>query len=37
MFPIWDDVPTKKFPLITVALIVLNSIVYLYQVSLGER
>ncbi|MGB6606542.1 MAG: rhomboid family intramembrane serine protease [Atribacterota bacterium] len=37
MFPIYDDVPTKKFPLITVALIVLNSIVYLYQVSLGER
>ncbi len=37
MFPIYDDVPTKKFPLITVALIVLNSIVYLYQISLGER
>jgi len=37
MFPIWDDVPTKKFPLITVILIVLNSIVYLYQMSLGER
>src|SRR5665648_1246018 len=37
MFPIYDDVPTKKFPLITVVLIVLNSIVYLYQVSLGER
>ena len=37
MFPLWDDLPTKKFPLITVALIVLNSIVYLYQISLGER
>jgi len=37
MFPIWDDVPTKKFPLITIILIVLNSIVYLYQMSLGER
>jgi len=37
MFPIYDDVPTKKFPIITVALIVLNSMVYLYQVSLGER
>jgi len=36
MFPIWDDVPTKKFPLITVILIALNSIVYVYQVSLGE-
>jgi len=37
MFPIYDDVPTKKFPLITVALIVLNSVVYLYQISLGEK
>jgi len=37
MFPIYDDVPTKQFPLITVALIVLNLIVYLYQISLGER
>lgn len=37
MFPIWDDVPTKKFPLITIILIVINSIVYLYQMSLGER
>jgi len=36
MFPIWDDVPTKKFPLITVILIALNSMVFLYQVSLGE-
>jgi membrane associated rhomboid family serine protease len=26
MFPIWDDVKTKKFPLITVILITLNSI-----------
>ena len=37
MFPIWDDIPTKKIPLITIILIVLNSIVYLYQMSLGER
>jgi len=36
MFPIWDDVPTKKFPLITVLLIILDTIVFLYQVSLGE-
>ena len=36
MFPIYDDVPTKKFPLITVMLIVLNSIVYIYQIALGE-
>jgi len=37
MFPIWDDTPTKKFPLITVILIALNSMIFLYQVSLGER
>jgi len=37
MFPIFDDVPTKKFPLITVALILLNSTVFFYQISLGER
>jgi membrane associated rhomboid family serine protease len=37
MFPLWDDIPTKKFPLITVLLIVLNSAVYIYQASLGER
>ena len=33
MFPIWDDVPTKKFPLITVILIALNAIVYFKEKS----
>jgi len=37
MFPLWDDQPTKKFPLITVAIIVLNTMVYLYEASLGEK
>jgi membrane associated rhomboid family serine protease len=37
MLPLWDDLPTKKFPLITVAIIVLNTIVYLYEASLGEK
>jgi len=37
MFPLWDDQPTKKFSLITVAIIVLNTIVYLYEASLGEK
>jgi membrane associated rhomboid family serine protease len=37
MFPLWDDLPTKKFPLITVAIIVLNTMVYLYEASLGEK
>lgn len=37
MFPIWDDVPTKKFPLITVILIALNSMMFFYQLSLGGK
>jgi membrane associated rhomboid family serine protease len=37
MLPLWDDLPTKKFPLITVEIIVLNTIVYLYEASLGEK
>jgi len=34
MFPIYDDVPTKRFPLITVILILINSAVFLYQMTL---
>ncbi len=37
MFPLRDDNPTSTFPLVTVALIVVNTLVFLYQVSLGPR
>lgn len=36
MFPINDDNPTYRFPLVTVSLIVVNVAVYLWQLSLGE-
>ena len=34
MFPLKDDIPTRTTPVITVALIVLNVLVFLYQISL---
>jgi len=34
MFPLKDDVPTRSFPLITVTLIALNVLVYLYEFTL---
>ncbi len=37
MFPLRDDNPTSSFPLVTVLLIVVNALVFLYQVSLGPR
>ena len=35
MIPLRDDVPSRSVPLVTIALIVLNVVVYLYEVSLG--
>ncbi len=37
MIPIRDDNPTSRTPLITIALIVINTLVFLYQVSLPPR
>ena len=34
MFPIYDDVPTKRIPIITIAIIIINTVVYIYQISL---
>jgi len=36
MIPLKDDLPGRIFPLITVSLIVLNSLVFFYQMSLGR-
>jgi membrane associated rhomboid family serine protease len=33
LFPIRDNVPTRKFPLVTVSLIVANVLVYLWEIS----
>jgi membrane associated rhomboid family serine protease len=36
MFPFKDNIPTERFPVITVAFIVINVLVYLFELSLGE-
>jgi rhomboid family protein len=35
VFPLKDDVPTQSFPVVTIALIAMNVLVYLYEFSLG--
>ncbi|WP_457642459.1 rhomboid family intramembrane serine protease [Persephonella sp.] len=37
MLPIKDNVPTKNFPILTIALIIINTVVFLYEVSLPEE
>ena len=37
MIPLRDSNPTERFPLVTVLLIVVNSVVFLYELSLGEK
>jgi len=37
MIPLKDDNPTSRAPLLTIALIAVNAMVFLYQVSLGPR
>jgi len=36
MFPIKDDIPTQRKPVLTIALIVINCAVYIYELSLGN-
>ena len=36
MIPLRDDLPTETFPFVTVFLIAVNCLVFLYQLSLGE-
>jgi membrane associated rhomboid family serine protease len=35
VFPLKDDIPSRTFPFVTVGLIVINVLVFFYQVSLG--
>src|SRR5262249_60328581 len=35
MIPLKDDVPSSSFPFVTIGLIVLNVLVFLYQASIG--
>lgn len=37
MFPIRDRIPTRRTPVVTYGLIVLNLLVFIYQLSLGPR
>jgi membrane associated rhomboid family serine protease len=37
MIPLKDDVPSKSFPIVSVALIVVNALVFLYEFSLGPH
>lgn len=37
MLPIKDDIPTSRRPIVTIALIVINCLVYLYEMSLGQQ
>ncbi len=35
MIPLYDNIPTRRFPLVTVGLIVLNFVVFFYELSLS--
>ena len=37
MFPLRDKIPSKTFPFITVSLIVINLVVFFYELSLGQQ
>ena len=36
MIPLKDDIPSRSVPFVTVVLIILNALVFLYQVALGD-
>lgn len=36
MIPLKDNIPTKNFPIITVSLILINTVIFIYEVSLPE-
>ncbi len=37
MFPLRDTIPSRSFPLVTIFIIFLNSIIFIYEVSLGDQ
>ena len=37
MIPLRDNIPRRRFPVVTVALIVVNVLVYLHELELGPR
>jgi membrane associated rhomboid family serine protease len=37
MFPLRDNVPSSRFPVVTVALIIVNTIVFMWEVAMGHE
>jgi membrane associated rhomboid family serine protease len=37
MFPLRDKIPSKTFPFVTVGIIVINLVIFFYELSLGEQ
>ncbi len=37
MFPIRDSIPSRNFPILTIALIVMNALIFFYEFYLGDR
>ncbi|MBN2372987.1 rhomboid family intramembrane serine protease [bacterium] len=37
MIPLKDDIPSSSFPFITVGILIINSLVFLFQISLGKH
>ena len=37
MFPLRDNVPARRYPIVNVSLIWINILVFLYELSLGPR
>ena len=37
MLPLRDDIPSRRFPIATLTLIVLNAVVFFYELQVGQR
>ncbi len=37
MFPLRDTIPSNKFPFITISIIIINLVIFFYEVSLGQN
>ena len=37
MFPLRDTIPSNKFPFITVSIIIINLVIFFYELSVGKN
>ena len=37
MFPLRDDIPSQRYPIVTVTIIVLNVVAFFFELMLGQR